>query len=230
MLVLSMGVVGSGIHGQAAFGVTCSNNGTEGGSPIAMDGTVGQDGSFTIKNASTDDIQIAITGTAPEVGATTWSGHYSFSSATGAACTVQASGSFAATAFPAIDGTYAGTVYGLNSGGALTLSMKLTEAAFTSTELIPGYTYYYAPLSGTITAGGTSCFTTGATTVSPELLRPVGLVMGNEIELAFTTDTGSTFNVQGYFTDPTEKTLQMAGSVTGGKCGGQLISGTLTLQ
>jgi hypothetical protein len=133
--------------------------------------------------------------------------------------------------YPTINGTYAGTLSGSSSGpgAAFTLSTKLTEAAFTLKDFVPGITYYYAPLSATMTAQGSSCFTSGGTT-SALLLGPVGQVVGDNIALAYTTDTGSTLSVTGHFSDASEKTLMLFGSVFSGKCRGEHISGTLTLQ
>jgi hypothetical protein len=227
---MSMGVVGTEIHGQATFGVTCSNATSESGFDVVMDGEIAADGSFEMKNAATNDVLFTIQGKAPLSGATTWSGSYTFSSHSGSLCTIQESGNFNATQLPSVTGTYSGTV---TSGAAqqatsATISTTLTQGSFTSTSFVPGTPYYYTPVTATLTADGASCFTSAATG-DPLPLAPAGQVMGNFVQLTLTTDTGETINAEGYFTDDTQKTMTFQGSVSGSSCT-QQFNGTLTLQ
>jgi len=227
---MSMGVVGTQIHGQATYGVTCSNATSEGGFDVAMDGEIATDGSFEMKNAAADDIQFVIQGNAPLAGATAWSGSYTFSSHSGSICTIQETGNFNATQLPVVTGTYSGTVSDLPEGETtpFTISTTLTQGSFTSTSFLAGTPYYYTPVSATLTTDGASCFAS-ATIEGPLLLEPAGQVMGNMVQLTYTTDTGATMSTEGFFTDDTQKTMIFEGTVIGGSCNQQFY-GTLTRQ
>jgi hypothetical protein len=189
-------------------------------------GTVANDGSFTLQSpASVSGLPttaVSIKGTLPTANDGQWPGSYTASFATPftPTCASGHAGTFTATSFPLVNGTYVGTGSVETTGGVtmpLTFQVSLQQGG-TLTNPVNGATspiFSNAVLTGGIRVQGSPCFSSGVTSATP----PSG-VAGNVVNAAFTMDDGSTLNLQGALTDLTEG--QIATNfvlVSGGKCG-----------
>jgi hypothetical protein len=245
LLTLAIGVNENTIYGYGDVAVNCSNSGGGVGSSLSLSGPVASDGSFLLTNSAfpADTIQVSIQGKAPAAGSTTWTGSYTITNAAAQPqCTFDYSSNFVATAYPPLDGTYAGTFGDQNSGSNLTVSTQITQGALTltnsSSSLARGFNI---PLNGTIAVTGSPCFTTGITTqeaTGPTTIPVQGWVGGNTFSLNYVMNDGAQLQLLGYFADSSESGLYIQLAIVfGGKCDGILggggnstYSGTLTRQ
>lgn len=232
LLTFAIGVSGNSIYANGNVGVICSSGtGAEGGS-MQLTGQIASDGTFLMSNSNEplDSIQITIQGKVPAPGSTTWSGNYTVTSGSTAVvgCTFNLSGNFVASLYPPLNGTYSGTITGQGLGSGITVTTEITQGAFTSAKFSPSApSFYFIPLSATISVSGSSSFTTGATTAI-QLLPGSSSVGGNAFELTFLMNNGSTLTLFGWFSDPSESTLQIEGPLS--TSGNLFGSGTLTRQ
>jgi len=179
-----------------------------------------------------DSIQVSIKGQVPADGSTTWMGSYTITNAASdTSCTFNQSNSFVATAYPPLDGTYAGTIAGQSPDKGLTISAQITQEPLTliptsSSSLVRGLKI---PLSGTIKVTGSLCFTSGTTTqgtAGSTSLPVLGQVDGDTFLLNYTMNDGSDLQLNGYFADSSESELYVQNAfVFGGKCNGILGGG-----
>lgn len=233
LLTLAIGVSGSTVYASATVGVTCSS-GAEIGGPVgggmSLTGPIASDGTFTLSNSGepADTIQITIQGQAPVEGATTWSGNYTVVNAnppTG--CIFNDANSFVATLYPPLDGTYTGTVTGAGLDSGWTVSVQMTQGAFTSATLSPNSStlVYFTPLNSTIQITGSSTLTTGTSAANP--IQGTSSISGDAFIVNYIMNDGSTLSLSGWFMDSSESTLQVGIMSFGGSVG---ASGTLTKQ
>lgn len=227
-LNLTMGVVGNTVYAVGQAAVQCSPTSAI-GVGLSLTGQIASDGTFRATNSASPlaGILVTIQGTVPAAGASTWNGNFTIAgSSTMTNCTVDQSGSFDATLYPALNGSYAGTFTGLGGGSGVTLLIQVAQGAITA---LPGPASapirYYAPLSGTISVSGSPCFTTG--TASNSFISEIS---GTSFWLFFAMNDGSTLQLSGWFADPGGKTLQIDSVlVLNGPCSGA-GGGTLTRQ
>jgi len=233
LLTLAIGVSGNMVYGSGDVGVNCSSGDAAIGSSFTVTGQIASDGTFTLTNVPTNSafplntIQVVIRGKVPAKGATTWAGNFTITNAaTETTCTFDVSSNFAAVLYPPVNGTYAGTLTGRGFDSGITVATSITQGAFTplpAPSSIPPS--YYNPLSATITVTGSSCFTSGTTNSS------LSSISGEHFTLIYAMDDGSTLHLSGWFSDPSELTVQPAiASVINGKCNGAFGSGTLNRQ
>ena len=233
---MTIETVGNQVYGQGTFSFACSGSSSFqsiGISPVTVRGQIAADGSFELKDDAKDPIQLVIDGHVPTSVTPTWAGSYTASDGTVTGCTIDAKGSFTATAYPALDGTYAGTLAGVAVPGgtampSITISTKITQEQ--PVTYSAGLLEYWTPLAATIQVQGSSCFTTGGTpTVTPPI--PPGRLEGAEVLLSYKMNDGSTLSLSGWFLDESGKTLRVRSArVFNGDCAGSFGQGDLTLQ
>jgi hypothetical protein len=154
---------------------------------------------------------LTINGTGDSSGSTI-SGTYSISGG----CAKGAAGTFAGTRYAVLTGNYSG-IFG--AGSADTIQMSLTQDV-----LGTGSGNFF--VSGTATFGGISCFSSGTMTGGD------GSIIGNRVELNFTTNdaSGAQVIVSGTINTTADTFTVSAATVNGGGCAGSLGQATLTLQ
>jgi hypothetical protein len=232
-LSVALIVDGNQIAANGDRWIPCSNvAGLAAGGSFNLTGQINSDGTFHLGEVSfggvpnSSSIQVAIDGSAPTGGSSTWTGTYSVTDLAGyTSCIVNLTAPFAATALTPINATYAGTLAG--SPGSAIISATIAQGAGISV-LGPGGTVEgaYLPLSGTITVSGSPCFTHGTASATAE---------NNQIEgdigtLNFAMDDGSVLWLTGYFSSD-ESTMNPAMfAVIGGNCSNNTYNGTLTRQ
>lgn len=225
-LSLALDASGGTLYAEGDAFVPCSQGGGIGGS-IGATAQIASDGTFVLTNSADpiDSIHFTITGSAPAPGATAWQGTYMLVNNSNTNCVFNLSGSFTATAYPPFDGTYAGAITGSGLGTGVSITLKVSQGAPTL-EMAGGRTHFYIPLNSTIAVSGSPCFTTGTTASN----WPSG-VAGDNFNLYYTMNDGSTVEVLGWFNGQTETTLEPANVlVFNGTCASANGSGTFTLQ
>jgi len=232
-LSLALVVDGSLITANGDMMVPCSNVATLAvGASFTLTGQINSDGSFHLGEVSAggvpnnSSIQLAIDGSAPTSGSSTWTGTYSFTDVAGyTSCIVNLTGPFTATALAPINATYAGTLTG--SQGSAAVSATIVQGAGISLPEPGGTVESYLPLSGTITVSGSPCFTHGTASAITENNQ----IEGDISNLNFNMDDGSTVWLSGYFTGPDESVMSPAIFVAiSGNCSQNNYAGTLTRQ
>jgi hypothetical protein len=232
-LTLALVLDGSLITANGDMMVPCSNVPTlaTGGS-FTLTGQLNTDGSFHLAEVSStgvpinNSIQVAIDGSSPATGSSTWSGTYTFTDLAGyTSCIVNLTGPFTATAIAPINATYAGTLTG--SLGSAVVSTTIVQGAGISLAEPGGGVDSYLPLSATITVSGSPCFTHGTASAAIDNNQ----INGDILSLNFIMDDGSNVWLPGWFTGPDESVMNPAGLVIGGgNCSQDGYSGTLTRQ
>ncbi|HKN21549.1 MAG TPA: hypothetical protein VJX73_09035 [Terracidiphilus sp.] len=169
-----------------------------------------------------DSIQYTITGKLPAPGASTWQGTYTIVNSPSSTCVFNFSGSFTATAYPTLNGTYAGTIDGSGLGSGISITLKVSQDEQTLEQSMNG-AVTYIPLSGTITVTGSSCFTSG-TIVNGQ----VSQIDADTFMMWASMNDGSTMEIHGWVSDQTEATLTPVDVVIkNGACANAFGSGTL---
>ncbi len=154
---------------------------------------------------------LTINGTGDSSG-TTLTGTYSISGG----CAKGAAGTFTGTRYAVLTGNYSGTFSG---GSADTVQMSLTQNV-----LGTGSGNFF--ISGTATFAGISCFNSGTMTGGD------GSIIGNTVQLTFTTNdpNGAQVLVSGTINTAADTFTVSAATVNGGGCAGSLGQAALTLQ
>jgi hypothetical protein len=227
-IALSLIVDGNQIAGRGLASAICPS-GSGGGGASAFSGEIAPDGTFTLTQLGANaGIIFTVSGTAPPTGSSTWNGSYTINSTPAfTECTINQTGSFAATKFTALNGTYAGTVpalMGSTATGSVTVSIQMSQGEGVFNANAPGS---YIPLSGTITVGGSSCVNHGTTVVTPG-----GAVLdGPLVFMTFAMDDGSQVTLSGFLDGTDSASIDGAIlNVMGGLCDQNGYGGTLTRQ
>lgn len=154
---------------------------------------------------------LTITGTGDSSG-TTLTGTYSISGG----CAKGAAGTFTGTRYGLLTGNYTGT-FGANSAAG-------TQMSLTQNVLGTGSGNFF--VTGTATFSGISCFNSGTLTGGD------GSIIGNTVQLNFTTNdaNGAQVLVSGTINTTADTFTVSAAEVNGGGCAGSLGQATLTLQ
>jgi hypothetical protein len=238
LLNLTLVASGDSLYGSGNIGVGCLSSSDVIREGFSFSGQIASDGTFVLTNSSLDSLQVAIRGRVPAAGSKTWAGNFSITSAPAqTSCIVDDSGEFVASVYPALNGTYAGTITGQGFGSGITVSTQVSQGSLSSTP-VPGegalVTPFYIPLNTTVTVSGSPCFSAGT---NAPLTMPPSTLSGDSFLLSYVMNDGSNLQLSGWFTDPSESTLhvQIAGvigvaGITGGNCGGAFGSGTLIRQ
>jgi hypothetical protein len=209
---LAIFVNGNQVSATGTELIGCATGG--GGGSVSLSGQIAADGTFQLVEPSTSlstlngsTVQLAIKGSVPADGSSTWSGTYAFTVTPTAGCIASQSGSFTAAAIPAFTGTYVGTLTQGVSGPSIGASLSVTQGSQTASPLaIAGVPQYYLPLTGTITVTGVSCFTHG--TMSTNAINEIE---GDRVSMIFTMDDGSQLFVNGSFSGTDDTSVQVTG-------------------
>jgi hypothetical protein len=192
---------------------------------------IGSDGTFVLTNSSTssDPIQITINGAVPSDGAPTWQGSYKLTtSASTTSCVFNQSGSFSATQYPAFQGSYVGTITsGKGIATGTTISLQVSQSpptfAYLGSQSTP---FLYLPLTGTVTMSGSPCFSSGTFSQSAN-----SVLTADSFLMSISGNDGSLGQIQGWFSDQTETTLQpFSINFSTGPCSGDFGNAVPTLQ
>jgi hypothetical protein len=198
---------------------------------VSATGTVGEDGSFTLKTSAGDPISLSIQGKAPHTGSGDWSGTYDMTyTLPVGVCSGSSSGTVAATAFPLVSGVYAGSAQtatrGVPTGKPITLQVTLKQSGTVISPTTGLSTHSDILLEGSVQVAGSSCFKSGTTGV-----MPLSAVEGDFVIANFMMDDGSTLQLQGTLMDAVEGTIDTDFvRVTGGECAGFYQTTTITRQ
>jgi hypothetical protein len=230
-LAISLGFSGNEGSAYGDFSFNCSNRAVISGYLMVLTGSVSSDGSFELSTPAGDLPGIVLKGQVPSSASAGFTGTYSYTGGTlgSSTCTLGDSGSFTATAYPAMSGTYSGTIYGQSTNPSFQVSLKLSQGSFGPTPQDPGYVYFLTdtfPADVAATFSGTTCVASGTTnSVTP------GVMSGGGFVAHLTMNNGAVYLVSGFFTDSTEQTLivQIDNTSGVGKCSASGV-GTLTRQ
>jgi hypothetical protein len=227
-LAMTFDVIGNNVVAGGFGSNSCDNvgSGFEFGSVGAVTGTVASDGSFTLATPTMSSLEtISIQGTVPQASGGSWSGSYALSLGGHApACDMNLSGTFTATSFPLVSGTYVGTgstLAGLNGGPTatpITFQVTLKQGGTLTNPGNGAASTYFSnlALTGSIKVQGSPCFSSGVTSA-----LPASSVQGNMVDAQFRMDDGSTLSLLGPLTDMTEDHIATnVVLVSGGNCGG----------
>jgi len=235
---------GNQLYANGSVQVSCSNTVLlgGGGGGVNLTGEIASDGTFQLTDPvgtglslGGDPVQIVVSGTVPQSGASSWAGTYSMTTPAGSVgCAANETGSFVAAPYVTLDGTYAGPLVAANTGATgVTVSINVTQGAPVDLRLgSPNspQNFYYLPVSGTASVSGIPCFTHGSTAVPTATLAGFNNIGGSLVEMTFVMDDGSHLVLNGTFADTQESSLNlMLISVIDGQCSGG-YSGTLTRQ
>jgi hypothetical protein len=226
LLSLSLIVNGNQITANGDEAVQCSNRLGGVGGTFSLTGQIASDGTFQLAETATgmqlDDIQVAVTGTAPTADSNTWTGTYSFTELAGyTSCIVNQTGQLTAAPLASFTGTYNGTL--TSSSGNVTLSLAAQQGAAATTSVGT----YYLPLTANLTVSGSPCFTSGTTNT-----YSISQIQGDLANLSFTMSDGSQAYLNVVYADPGAATLTSLGFfIFTGQCSGAAYGGgTLTRQ
>ena len=213
------------LYGQGSFTATCQDGWHMAGGDLHFTGRIASDGTFEA-NADRHQIRYSIHGTAPAPGDTSWQGTYSMKNLSAESdCILDESEVFTATAYTPFSGTYSGTLTHNGdraTGVAVRVEVTQGEAGDYVRE---GFSI---PLGGQITVLGVPCFTHGTATNTR-----TNAIWGDLFWLTFVTEDGVLLHLDGnrFFDESDESTIKNAVmSVEGGRCGGLIWAGTLTLR
>jgi hypothetical protein len=222
-LALSFAVNGDTVYGSGSLELTCSNKSGVVGTGVFVTGKIAQDGSFLLtstKGEARIGQQVSIKGKVPAEGATTWAGSLTIVYATARPrpdCEFRLSRDFVATPYPALSGTYTGTITGPDLGGELTVSLKITQGQVTADDTFgpnesarpdepsPALERFYTPLNATITVSGYRSFTAEAVAVNRH--KGANQIDGDRFRLEFPLEDGSTLTLNGWYPKISESTL-----------------------
>jgi hypothetical protein len=125
-------------------------------------------------------------------------------------CLFNYSSDFVATAYTPLNGTYSGKITGPKLGSGITVITQISQGELASGRLLPtSPLIYYFPLSATITVGGSPTIKSGST-AEGSLTALSSSIRGNAFTLNFIMNDGSTVDLEGWFTDASESTLQVS--------------------
>jgi hypothetical protein len=226
VLAVTLIVDGNQITAQGGSWVGCSTGTSAVGGGFNLSGQVASDGTFQLSEpaGNLSSIQIAITGSVPAAGQSTWSGTYTITDLPGyTSCLVNQTASFAAVQFAPLNvATYAGTL--TSQFGSVNVSTTLTQGPVAVFTPLRGTPFEYMPLAGTISISS-PCNATGASTTA------INRIEGDGSSLSFTMNDGSTALFNGEFGSYDESTMQFVSiAIRGGPCDGQGFGGVLTRQ
>jgi hypothetical protein len=224
-LSLAVLVDGNLVTASGDFDVLCTSGLAGANGTPFLSGPIAANGSFTLNSGVNNPLQWTITGTAPALGGSTWTGTYTLSTLPAyTGCSLNQSGAFTAASLPLFQGTYTGTLTTLPKG-SLTVSINVSQEAASVTNASPTTSYF--PLSGTITVSGSPCFTSGTSSATPG----GNFIEGDFVSMSFNMNDGSQTSLLGYYASPTDSSMDSAEFfVSTGACSPATYTGTLTHQ
>ncbi|MBS1822643.1 MAG: hypothetical protein JST61_11835 [Acidobacteria bacterium] len=231
-LAMNVDVSGNVVAATGSGNDICGKTFLSFGLGLPTSGTIAPDGSFTVQSSSILPETVLIQGHVPQAPGGPWSGTYStsitVSSPALGGCQSSSSGSFTATYFPLLNGTYSGNVTGaaLTNGGLfqgpLPTSIQITlKQGGDAIPVFPTRLPTGSILTGSIRVQGSTCFSSGTTD-----LFGVSNLQGNRIFAFFSMDDGSELTLSGSITDISESRIgQTFVTVRGGRCSGATPTG-----
>lgn len=209
---LAIFVNGNQVMAKGTELIGCATGG--GGGSVSLSGQIAADGSFQLVEPSTtlitlngSTVQLAISGTVPTAGSSTWSGTYAFTVTPTVGCIASQSGTFTAAAIPPFTGAYTGTLAQGVSGPSIGVNLAVSQGAATVPSIpVAPPLQSYLPLTGTITVTGISCFTHGTMSTNA-----INQIEGDHVDMAFTMDDGSQLFVLGSFSGTDDSSVQVTG-------------------
>jgi hypothetical protein len=229
-LSVNLAVDGDRIIGAANYDIICSDKiRRHFASDVRLDGKIDRDGSFTISSA-TYQVEVVIKGVVPADRAKAWNGTYAFiippykslSANPYGECTSPQSGSFVASAYASIGGTYSGRVTGPGFGSDVSVTIKIAEAGTPQSPNFPPF-----PLSATISVQGSPCFVHGTSRTPIDGNQ----LFGDRFDLNFDMDGAAVLMVDGWIAGAGSETLRdvrFQVGLEGSRCFPASASGTLS--
>jgi hypothetical protein len=225
-LALSFAVDGDTVYGSGHLALRCSNSNASQGSSIFVTGKIAEDGSFLLTSAKVNSgvgQHLAIRGKVPAEGAATWAGELTIVIATTQSdCAFRFSSDFVATAYPALSGTYTGTINGRDLGRGQTISLQLAQREVAIDDPFhmeessrpdepSGHDErsYYTPLDATIVVDGERTFHAEEVAAASHV-GGADRVEGDGFSLWFPLENGATVVLDGFYTDISGSTLHVA--------------------
>jgi hypothetical protein len=237
ILSVYLHVDGTHVTGHGYVQARCPNAPESGGGgSLALNGEIGADGIFTLKNGPRTTLQVALSGKIPAQGTNTWSGEYTLAGNISHNCPGYSQrASFTATSLPPLSGAFSGVLKNANETEPrdATFRITVTQGPPASQTLKRGDAYFYLPLTGTVQVSGLSCFSHGqayALTYSTHGSVPsrYSTLGGDFLNLWFEMDDESQVNMLALFADPGASALKIIEArIVGGDCANQIFLGTL---
>jgi hypothetical protein len=253
MLSVNIAVAGDQILAAGHYEIVCSDQ-IDGHfrSDLMPIGKLASDGSFTLSSgslasdgrffpsSSSDQVAVVINGAVPSDDAKTWKGAYKFtippykelSSNPYGNCTSPQTGSFVASAYAHLSGTYTGAIFVEGFGSSVSVALAVSQnrpRAASGPDGQPRLVLQLFPLSANISVKGSACFAhrTSRTAADGNQLS------GNHFDLNFDMDGVTMLMVDGWVSGPDFDTLRAVHFQVGGmasKCFNASGVGTLTKQ
>jgi hypothetical protein len=213
------------LYGQAHIVAACQDGRHMAGGTVAFTGRVASDGIFEA-NADRTEMRYSIHGTMPAPGDTSWQGTYAMKNRSAESdCILDESGVFTATRYTPFIGTYSGILtHNEDSATSVAVTVQVTqgEAGNYARE------GFRIPLGGQITVFGVPCFTHGTATNTRN-----NDIQGDHFFLTFSAEDGALLHLSGdrFFDESEESKIKyVVMDVEGGRCGGLIWGGTLSLR
>jgi hypothetical protein len=211
-------VIGTRVEAALASNFACSGFGVSSPGPI-VSGIIASNGSFTLQNAAFIPFtsMATITGSIPADGASTWSGHLTFSNGTGGACPVVAqSVDFQAIRIAELTGTYGGTTT-LQSTSLMAPNKQNVTVTLTVQQ---GGAADGVGLSGALKIQGSSCLSSGTLLFGSGVIAPI-------VSIQLMTNDGSSAVTGGQILDTGGLHLSFGDALfNSSACGSILLSQT----
>ncbi len=226
-LALNLDIINEQVTGYGSLQIPCSNDGllfgAVGGSTRLASAAIAADGSFTLTDvliANNTQHQIVVKGTVPAKVGGSWSGTYTVA-APQASCNgmepPSQAGTFTAQRIADLKGTFAGRGMLNNTSAAVSFAAAVTQGGPTSLNSLTSALNDQSVLTGTLQVQGISCFQGG--TIKTTHGFPEASLFGNQAQMEFLMDDGSTVLLNGAESDTTASTVtNVTLLVVGGGC------------
>lgn len=226
-LALNLDIINGQVTGYVSFQIPCSSGGlvqgAVGGATRLASAAIAADGTFTLTDVlvgTNTEHQLVVQGTAPATVGGSWSGTYT-AAAPQASCNGEVppsqTGTFTAQKIADLNGIFAGHGTVNNTSAIVSFAAGLTQGGPTSLNSLTSALNDQSVLNGTLQVQGVSCFSSG--TMKTNLGFPEGRLTGNEAQMEFLMDDGSTVLLNGAEADTTASTLtHVTLQVIGGGC------------
>ena len=226
-LALNLDIINGQVTGYGSLQFPCSSNGSilggVGGGTRLASAAIAADGTFTLTDVlvgTNMQHQIVVQGTVPAMVGGSWSGTY-IAAAPQASCNgvepPSQTGTFIAERIADLNGTFAGHGLLNNTSAVVSFAAAMTQGGPTSLNSLTSALNDQSVLNGTLQVQGISCFQGG--TIKTTRGFPEASLIGNQAQMEFLMDDGSTVWMNGAESDMTASTLtNVTLLVVGGGC------------
>ena len=226
-LVVNLDIINGQVTGYGSLQIPCSSNGSllggVGGGTRLASAAIAADGTFTLTDVlagNNTQHQIVVQGTVPTSVGGPWLGTYT-AAAPQASCNgvvpPSQTGTFIAQKIADLNGTFAGHGMLNNTSAIVSFAAALTQGGPTSLNSLTSTLNDQSVLNGTLQVQGISCFQGGTIKTTPGF--PEASLIGNQAQMQFLMDDGSTVLLNGAESDTTASTLaHVTLLVVGGGC------------